>query len=125
MFELRPTGYITVSYGTETRACREEPHGEPSRHRDRGNGLLRPRHGDPPEAGGARRLRGARARLGRWRHLALQHLSGLRVRRPLAPLLLLLRPEPGVEPDLLAAAGDRRLPEALRRPVRHPPAHPP
>ena len=40
----------------------------------------------------------------RRRHLALQHLPRLRLRRPLAPLLLLLRAQSRLEPDLLAPA---------------------
>ena len=46
----------------------------------------------------------ARARRRRRRHLARQHLPGLRLRRALAPLLVLLRAEPGLEPHLLAAS---------------------
>ena len=57
--------------------------------------------------------------------MALQHVSGLRLRRPVAPVLVLLRAEPVVDADLLAAARDRRLPQALRRRLRHPPARPP
>ena len=46
-----------------------------------GSRLLRPGHGDPAEAGGHRRLRGARARRGGRRHVVGQHLPGLRLRR--------------------------------------------
>ena len=46
-------------------------------------------------------------RLGR-RHLAGQHLSGLRLRRALAPVLVLVRAQPGLVAQLLAAAGDPR-----------------
>ena len=92
------------------------------RHRDRRQRVLRPRHGHPPEAGGERRLRGARARRRRRRHLALQHLSRLRLRRALPPLLVLVRAEPRVERDLLPPARDPRLPPARGRRVRRPPA---
>ncbi len=50
--------------------------------------------------------------------LARQRLPGLRLRRPLAPLLVLVRAEPGVDARLLAAAGDLGVPPALRAPVR-------
>ena len=85
------------------------------RHRDHRQRLLRPRDGDPAQAGGDRGLHGARTRGRRRRHLALQHVSGLRVRRPVAPLLVLLRPQSRVERDVLAPAPDPRLPAARRR----------
>ena len=73
-------------------------------------------------AGGHRRLRRARARRRRRRHLARQHLPRLRLRRAVAPLLVLLRPQPGLEPQLLAAAGDPATTCArLRRRVRRTP----
>ena len=53
-----------------------------------------------------RRLRRPRARGRGRRHLAGQHLSRLRVRRPVAPVLVLVRAEPRVDADLLAAARD-------------------
>ena len=40
------------------------------------------------------------------RHLAGQHLPGLRLRRALAPVLVLVRAEPGLVAQLLPAAGD-------------------
>ena len=52
------------------------------------------------------------------RCLAAQHLSGRGVRRALAPLLVFVRAESRLEPPLLAAAGDPRLPGALRGEVR-------
>ena len=54
----------------------------------------------------------------RRRHLAGQHLSRRRVRRAVAPVLVLVRAEPVVEPHLRDAARDPRLPRALHRPVR-------
>ena len=60
----------------------------------------------------------------RRRHLARQHLPGLRLRRPVAPLLVLLRPQPRLDRDLLAPARDPRLPAPLRRRLRRPPARP-
>ena len=74
---------------------------------------------------GQRRLRGPRARRRRRRHLARQHLPGLRLRRPVAPLLLLVRAQPGLD-----ARPSRRSREiraylrSVRRRVRHAPAHP-
>ena len=67
------------------------------RHRHHRQRLLRAGHGDPPEAGGDRGLHRARARRRRRRHLALQHLPGLRLRRALAPLLVLVRAQPGLD----------------------------
>ena len=60
----------------------------------------------------------------RRRHLAGQLLSGGGLRRPLAPLLVLVRAEPVVEPHLRHPARDPRLPRALHRPVRRPPPRP-
>ena len=62
------------------------------------------------QAGGHRRLRRARARRRRRRHLARQHLPGLRLRRAVAPVLVLVRAEPRLEPHLLAPARDLGLP---------------
>ena len=77
-----------------------EPH-RPSRparpRRHRRHRLRRPRHGDPAQAGRHRRLRRARARRRRRRHLARQHLPRLRVRRAVAPLLVLVRAQPGLD----------------------------
>ena len=92
------------------------------RHRDHRQRLLRPRDGHPPQAGGDRGLHRARAWGRRRRHLALQHVPGLRLRRSVAPLLLLLRAQPRLERDLLAPARDPRLPAARGRRARHPPA---
>ena len=52
------------------------------------------------------------------RHLAGQHLPGLRVRRTVGPLLVLVRAQPGLDPVVLPPAGDLGLPARLRRPVR-------
>ena len=67
---------------------------------------------------GERRLRAPRARRRHRRHLAGQHLPGLPLRRALAPLLVLVRAQPGLVPHVLAAGGDPRLPEGLRRALR-------
>ena len=64
--------------------------------------------------GGHRRLRDPRARGRARRHLAGEHVPRLRLRRPVAPVLVLLRAQPGLEPLLRAAAGDPRLPRARR-----------
>ena len=79
------------------------------------------RDGRPAQAGRLRvhHLREVRRRR---RHVARQHLSGRRVRRAVAPLLVLVRAEPVVEPHLRDPARDPRLPRALHRPVRRPPA---
>ena len=60
----------------------------------------------------------------RRRHLARQHLSRVRLRRAVAPVLVLVRAQPEVVADVRAAAGDPRLPRALHRQVRRAPAHP-
>ncbi len=48
----------------------------------------------------------------RW-HLARQHLSGRGLRRAVAAVLVLLPAQPGLEPYLLAAVGDPRVPADL------------
>ena len=58
---------------------------------------------------------------GTWRE---QHVSRLRVRHPVAPLLLLLRAQPGLVAHLLGPAGDRRVPAGGRRGGRDPRPHP-
>src|SRR5215210_2965138 len=86
--------------------------------RDRRHGLLGPRHGDQAEAGGRGGLRAPRARRRHRRHLAGQHLPRLPLRRAVASLLLLVRAESQLVQHLLAAGGDPRLPEGLRRALR-------
>ena len=83
------------------------------RHRRRG--LLRHRAGGPPAQGGRRGLRRARTRRRRRRDVALQHVSRLRLRRPVAPVLVLVRAQPGLDAHLLAPARDPRLPRARGR----------
>ena len=74
--------------------------------------------GDPAEAGRHHRLRhpgeGRRPR----RHLARQHLPRLRMRRPFVPLLVLLRAEPRLDPDVRTPGGDLGLHPPLHRQVR-------
>ena len=53
-----------------------------------------------------------------------EHVPGLPLRRPVAPVLVLVRAEPALDADLLAAGRDPRLPARLRRPVRDPAADP-
>src|SRR3712207_7263900 len=53
----------------------------------------------------------------RSRHVARQHLSGRRLRRALASLLPLLRPEGRLETDVRPAAGDPHL--SSRRSEEH------
>ena len=95
----------------EDRDCRASHPGlggsrDPPPHRDRRHRLLRDRHGDPAAPGRRARLRAARARRRARRHLARQHLPGLPLRRPLAPLLVLVRAQPELVEHVLAAAGD-------------------
>ena len=84
----------------------------PRRHRDRRQRVRRARHGLPAAAGGDRRLRDPRARRGRGRHVVVEHLPRLPVRHPVAPLLVLVRTEPGVEPHVSASARDPGVPAA-------------
>ncbi len=70
-------------------------------HRQR---VRRPRHRDPPASGGDRGLRRAREGRRRRRHLAREHVPGHRVRRALAPVLVLVRAEPRLVADVLARA---------------------
>ena len=93
-------------------------------HRDPRHGLLRPRRRHPPQAGRHRRLRRARAGVRRRRHVAPQHLSRVRLRHPVAPVLVLVRAEPGLDAHLLAAAGDQALPARVRRALRAAAPHP-
>ena len=96
-----------------------------ARHRDHRRRVLRSRRGDPAPPAGDRRFRRARAARRRGRHVVGEHLSGLRVRRAVASVLVLLRAEPGVEPDLLPATGDPLISAAARpraRPVSLDPA---
>jgi Esterase/lipase len=92
--------------------------------RDRRRGLRRHRPRNHAEEGRDRRAddfrKGGRGR----RRLAGQHISGGGLRRPLAPLLVLVRAQPRLEPPLLAAVRDPRLLGAVRREVR-PAAQPP
>ena len=86
-----------AGHGHALRDHRRRDVGHPQRDQARGGGLRRRhplREGRPPG-----------------RHLAREHLPGHRLRRPLPPLQLLLRAEPGLEPPLLAG---RRDPGLLR-----------
>ena len=80
--------------------------------------LRRARHRDQAPGGRRARLPGRRARPGRRRHLARQHLPRRRLRRPLAALLVLVRAQPGLDPVLLPAAGDPGLHPRRRRALR-------
>ena len=60
----------------------------------------------------------------RRRYVARQRVSRRGVRRAVAPLLVLVRAEPVVEPYLRDAARDPRVPRTLHRPVRRPSARP-
>ena len=72
-------------------------------HRDPRHRLRRTRCGHPAQARGLPGLRDLRARARRGRRVARQHLSGLRVRRGVSPVLVLVRAQPGLEPRVLAA----------------------
>ena len=67
---------------------------------------------------GRHRPRRARAGRRRRRHLAGQQLPRLPLRRPVPPLLVLVRPEPGLDRDLLAPARDPGLPAPHGRGAR-------
>ncbi len=82
--------------------------------RDRSR-LRRPLRGDQARRGRRAGLPGRRARQRRRRHLARQHLPRRRLRRALAAVLLLLRPQPRVVAFLLPPAGDPGLHPAGRR----------
>ena len=71
--------------------------------------VLGARPGHAPARGGDRRLRDPRTLERCRRHVARQHLPWLRLRRPLPPLLVLLRAESRLEPHLLRAARDLRV----------------
>ena len=74
--------------------------------------------------GGHRRLRDLRAqRVGR-RHLVRAHLSGLRLRHPDPPLLVLVRAQPGLDAAVPEAGRDPRLRAGDRRRARRHAAHP-
>ena len=102
------------------------------RHADHRQRVRRPRRGDQADPGRQDRLPRARTRQRRRRYLARQHLPGCGVRRALAPVLLLVRTEPGVDAVVLDAARDpevhpvggrqvqgaRQAPLRLRRAVR-------
>ena len=60
----------------------------------------------------------------RRRHLAGQQLPGVRLRRALPPLLVLLRAQPRLAAHLLRAGAHPRLPGACRRHLRAAAAHP-
>ncbi len=68
--------------------------------------------------GRPRRLPGHRAGQRGRRHLARQHLPRRGVRRPVPPVLVLLRAQPEVVAFVLAAAGDPGLPPLGRREVQ-------
>ena len=89
-----------------------------------GSGVRRAGDGHSPARGRHRGLRRAREGRRRRRHVARQQLSRLRLRRALAPVLVLLRPEPRVDEHLLRAARDLGLPARLRAALRGDGAHP-
>ena len=71
----------------------------------------------------------ARARQRRRRHLARQHLPGRRLRRALAPVLVLVRAQPGLVAHLLPPAARSRptsqsVADDARRARPHPPSTP-
>ena len=75
-----------------------------------GRRLRRRRDRDQAPRGRIRELRDLRARRDRRRGLAREHLPGRRLRRPLAPLLVLVRPRAPLVAALRAAGRDPRLP---------------
>ena len=104
-----------ASSETTTPRARRAPRGGHRRGR-----LRRARRGDPAAPGRASATSScSSAGRRRRRHLAGQHLPGLRLRRAVAALLVLVRAEPGLEPDVLARSR-RSGPTCsdVRRPVR-------
>ena len=104
--------YRTVSYGyvrnhDHPRATTDAPDATAPSQVDVaivGSGFSGLVHGDQAARGGRRGLRRARARRQGRRHLVGQHLPRLRLRRPVAPLLLLLRAQPRLDAHLLASS---------------------
>ena len=94
---------------------RPRRHLERPDHRQR---FRRARRGDPADQGRPRRLPRHRARQRGRRHLARQHLPGRRLRRALAPVLVLLRAQPELVALVLPAARDPGLPARRRGQVR-------
>ena len=74
----------------------DQPAAAPGPHRHHRRRLRRAGRRHPASSSRAPRLRRPRARRRRRRHLAGQHLPGLRLRRPVAPLLVLLRAQPAL-----------------------------
>ena len=72
---------------------------------------------------GLERLRDPRARRGRRRHLARQPLPRRRLRRPVAPLLVLVRAEPALVAHIFARRARSWSTSRVRRQVRPPRAH--
>ena len=72
--------------------------------------------------GGFSRLHDLRPRRRRRRHLADQHLSGSGLRRQVAPLLLLVRPERELVAAVVGAAGDPGVLRTVRAALRARPA---
>ena len=101
---------------TETTRSAEPPRA-PGRGRDRGRRqrLLRHRDGRGAETKRPRDFVVLEKRRRRRGDLAREHLPGLSLRRPQPRLLVLVRPEPRLERDLLPAARDPGLPRARRR----------
>ena len=96
------------------------------RRRDHRQRVLRPRHGDPAQAGRASRTSScssARDDVGGTWHC--NTYPGCACDVPSHLYSFSFAPNPDWSADLLAAARDPRLPAALRRRVRHPPARPP
>src|SRR5437667_116974 len=93
-------------------------------HCDHRLGLLGalPRH--PAEAGRDRLVHDLREVGPPRRHVARQHLPGRRLRRPVLPLLLLVRAEDGLVAEVVPPGRDPRLHGALRAEVRPGPPHP-
>ena len=67
---------------------------------------------------GLRRLHGLREGGPSRGHMEGEHLSGALLRRPLAPLFVLVRPQPRVEPRVRARRRDRGLPRGRRPALR-------
>src|SRR5579875_718035 len=92
-------------------------HGRPAGGDHRGR-CLRPVHGHAAEAGGPHELHHLREGGGPRGHLEGQHLPGGRLRHPLPPLLLLVRPQARLAPQVRQPGGDPLLSPGLRAALR-------
>src|SRR5690554_6890690 len=104
-----------------TQECSNDTNRTDRHHRHR---LLRPRHGHQTQGSRISRLCDPRTKRRHRRHLARKPLPRLCLRRAIGAVLLLLRTEPQLEPDVRHPTGDQSLPAPLRGKVRPDRTHP-